>query len=210
MADEINSLEELSAVATGTPMEEAAPREPVRDELGRSYATGKRKDAVARVWIKPGSGKVTVNGKDQVTYFGRPALRMVLKQPFEEAERVDQFDVMCTVNGGGLSGQAGAQRRAEFEAESAFAAVTLGSAQVAALRAARAATYDAVEAMEGGLAVGTRTAVDLVQALRERYDAERALTRVIHVYLLNSMKLKAAAGDLGPQDLMRINQLLKE
>ena len=108
MADEINSLEELSAVATGTPMEEAAPREPVRDELGRSYATGKRKDAVARVWIKPGSGKVTVNDKDINAYFARPVLQMILRQPFTVAGVEDQFDVSATVKGGGLSGQAGA------------------------------------------------------------------------------------------------------
>ncbi len=84
--------------------------EPKIDALGRSYATGRRKDAVARVWIKPGSGRVTVNGRDQETYFARPVLRMILGQPFEVAERKDQFDVICTVKGGGLSGQAGAVR----------------------------------------------------------------------------------------------------
>lgn len=84
--------------------------EPIKDELGRSYATGKRKNAIARVWIKPGSGKVTVNGRDQETYFARPVLRMLIKQPFEAAERLGQFDVFCTVTGGGLSGQAGAVR----------------------------------------------------------------------------------------------------
>ncbi|MEI4263105.1 30S ribosomal protein S9 [Roseovarius sp. D0-M9] len=109
MADEINSLEELSAVATGTTnVEAAAPREPIRDELGRSYATGKRKDAVARVWIKPGSGKVTVNGKELNAYFARPVLQMILRQPFTISGTEDQFDVMATVVGGGLSGQAGA------------------------------------------------------------------------------------------------------
>ena len=80
----------------------------MRDELGRSYATGKRKDAVARVWIKPGSGKVTVNGRDQGIYFARPVLQMILRQPFSVAGVEDQFDVMATVKGGGLSGQAGA------------------------------------------------------------------------------------------------------
>ncbi len=84
--------------------------EPVIDEHGRSYATGKRKDAVARVWIKPGSGKVVVNGRDQKVYFARPVLRMLLRQPFEAAERKDHYDVMATVKGGGLSGQAGAVR----------------------------------------------------------------------------------------------------
>ncbi|MDC0737089.1 30S ribosomal protein S9 [Cognatishimia sp. SS12] len=109
MADQINSLEELSAVANGDALvAEAAPREPQRDELGRSYATGKRKDAVARVWIKPGSGKVVVNGKPQNEYFARPVLQMILAQPFTVAGVEGEFDVYATVKGGGLSGQAGA------------------------------------------------------------------------------------------------------
>jgi small subunit ribosomal protein S9 len=89
-------------------VEIAAPREPVRDALGRTYATGKRKDAVARVWIKPGSGKVTVNGKDQDAYFARPVLRLILRQPMQIAGVEGEFDVMATVKGGGLTGQAGA------------------------------------------------------------------------------------------------------
>jgi small subunit ribosomal protein S9 len=109
MADQINSLEELSAVAgEEAVVVEAAPREPVRDELGRSYATGKRKDAVARVWIKPGSGKVEVNGKTMDKYFARPVLQMILRQPFQVAGVEGEFDVYATVKGGGLSGQAGA------------------------------------------------------------------------------------------------------
>ncbi|EDM70837.1 ribosomal protein S9 [Roseobacter sp. AzwK-3b] len=110
MAEEIKSLEGLEAVAGGAVAEAAieAPREPVRDDLGRSYATGKRKDAVARVWIKPGSGKVSVNGKEMKAYFARPVLQMILRQPFTVAGVEDQFDVMATVKGGGLSGQAGA------------------------------------------------------------------------------------------------------
>lgn len=109
MADQINSLEELAEVAGAEAVViEEAPREPVRDELGRSYATGKRKDAVARVWIKPGSGKVTVNGRELNVYFARPVLQMILRQPFTVAGVEDQFDVMATVKGGGLSGQAGA------------------------------------------------------------------------------------------------------
>nr|WP_241095110.1 30S ribosomal protein S9 [Marinicauda algicola] len=80
------------------------------DEHGRAYATGKRKNAVARVWIKPGNGKITVNGRDQEKFFARPVLRMLLQQPFETAGRVDQYDVVATVTGGGLSGQAGAVR----------------------------------------------------------------------------------------------------
>ncbi len=110
MAEQVNSLEELGQVAEGAApaVEETINREPVRDDLGRSYATGKRKDAVARVWIKPGSGKVTVNGKDMDAYFARPVLQMILRQPFTVAGVDGQFDVQATVKGGGLSGQAGA------------------------------------------------------------------------------------------------------
>ena len=115
MADEIKSLEDLAEVVTedigavqGTPETQEITREPVRDELGRAYATGKRKDAVARVWIKPGSGKVVVNGKAQNEYFARPVLQMILAQPFGITNTVGEFDVMATVKGGGLSGQAGA------------------------------------------------------------------------------------------------------
>ena len=84
--------------------------QPQRDALGRSYATGKRKNAVARVWIKPGNGKIEVNGRDSPVYFARPVLRMLLNQPFVVTDRLGQFDVWCTVKGGGLSGQAGAVR----------------------------------------------------------------------------------------------------
>ena len=108
---EIKSLDDLkSAVGAAAPA--AAPlaivRVAVRDKLGRSYATGKRKNAVARVWIKPGSGKVVVNGKTMAEYFARPVLQMILRQPFTIANVEGQFDVMATVAGGGLSGQAGA------------------------------------------------------------------------------------------------------
>ncbi|MBN8291551.1 30S ribosomal protein S9 [Rhodobacter sp. NTK016B] len=117
MADEIKSLDALKDAVAGAASaapegaegtETAAPREPQRDSLGRAYATGKRKDAIARVWIKPGSGKVVVNGKDINAYFARPVLQMILKQPFEITNTVGQFDVFATVVGGGLSGQSGA------------------------------------------------------------------------------------------------------
>ena len=111
MSTEIKSLDALNDAVAGTAaavVAEAIIREPVRDALGRSYATGKRKDAVARVWIKPGKGKVTVNGKEIGTYFARPVLQMILRQPFQIAGVDGQFDVMATVAGGGLSGQAGA------------------------------------------------------------------------------------------------------
>ena len=93
-----------------TQTEAASPAEPQIDHLGRSYATGRRKDAAARVWVKRGSGRITVNGKDVGEYFARPVLRMLLNQPFETAGRRDEFDVVATVKGGGLSGQAGAVR----------------------------------------------------------------------------------------------------
>ena len=115
MADEIKTLDALKSAVSGSPaaVEAEAPRTPVRDAQGRSYATGKRKDAVARVWIKPGSGKFLIrNNKgeyiDYSKYFARPVLQMILRQPFQIANVEGQFDVMATVAGGGLSGQAGA------------------------------------------------------------------------------------------------------
>ena len=101
-------LEALGALKED--QEIAAPVEPKIDAQGRSYATGKRKNAIARVWIKPGAGRFQVNGREVETYFARPVLRMLLGQPFEITNRKDQFDVVCTVKGGGLSGQAGAVR----------------------------------------------------------------------------------------------------
>ena len=104
-------LKDLAVVAeTMAPAEEEAPREPRIDAKGRAYSTGKRKNAIARVWVKPGPGKITVNGRDSETYFARPVLRMIINQPLAAAEREGQYDVMCTVTGGGLSGQAGAVR----------------------------------------------------------------------------------------------------
>ena len=112
MANEISGLDELKTALEdeGVVLETSEPAEPKIDALGRAYATGKRKDAVARVWIKPGHGKITVNGREQDVYFARPVLRMLLQQPFESAGRKDQYDVIATVRGGGLSGQAGAVR----------------------------------------------------------------------------------------------------
>ncbi len=103
----------MAAMRPAAPSPTAASAEempPRRDELGRSYATGKRKNAVARVWIKPGSGNIIVNGRESPVYFARPVLRMLISQPFVTADRLGQFDVWCTVKGGGLSGQAGAVR----------------------------------------------------------------------------------------------------
>ncbi len=107
------SLADLDQVAgdavAETPAQPATPlREQEIDDLGRAYATGRRKDAVARVWLKPGKGEITVNGRDQSVYFARPSLRLVINQPFDVTDRRGQYDVIATVKGGGLSGQAGA------------------------------------------------------------------------------------------------------
>ena len=107
----VQSLEELGSALGTTP---AAPETPIYeqklDAQGRAYATGRRKESIARVWVKPGSGRIQVNGKDFTEYFVRPVLQMVLQQPLVAAQRNGQFDVYCTVTGGGLSGQAGAVR----------------------------------------------------------------------------------------------------
>jgi small subunit ribosomal protein S9 len=109
MADTLSSLQDLKTT-TAPPQPAPLVRVQKLDKQGRAYATGKRKDAVARVWIKPGTGKVIVNGRPFETYFARPVLRMILQQPFGVAKRVDQYDVTVSVAGGGLSGQAGAVR----------------------------------------------------------------------------------------------------
>jgi small subunit ribosomal protein S9 len=110
LRDALATAQQAQTVRPATP---ALPQEEVRPKLdaqGRAYATGKRKNAVARVWIRPGNGRITVNGRDSPIYFARPVLRMLLNQPFVAADRLGQFDVVCTVLGGGLSGQAGAVR----------------------------------------------------------------------------------------------------
>jgi small subunit ribosomal protein S9 len=111
-ADNLQTLSSLGdALGTKAETPQAAPvRERKVDAQGRSYATGRRKNAVARVWIKPGSGAIIVNGRDFKVFFARPVLQMVLQQPLEVAKRVGQYDITCTVSGGGLSGQAGALR----------------------------------------------------------------------------------------------------
>ncbi|WP_187334675.1 30S ribosomal protein S9 [Novosphingopyxis iocasae] len=121
MADNRQSLSDIKDIAGDAAEANAAgaengvdtrPTMPLReqelDKHGRAYATGRRKDAVARVWLKPGTGQIVVNGRDQSTYFARPSLRLVINQPFDVTERRGQYDVMVTVKGGGLSGQAGA------------------------------------------------------------------------------------------------------
>ena len=126
MSDTRQSLSDLAELAEGqapaeAPAEEGAapvapqaPAAPLReqqlDKQGRAYATGRRKDAVARVWLKPGTGKIVINGRDQEVYFARPTLRLIINQVFDVTDRAGQFDVVATVTGGGLSGQAGAVR----------------------------------------------------------------------------------------------------
>ena len=115
--DTVSDLADLKDIAADAPQGDSAEiaakagvplREQELDAQGRAYATGRRKDATARVWLVPGSGKITVNGKDQEVYFARPTLRLVIDQPFAITERQEQYDVIATVKGGGLSGQAGA------------------------------------------------------------------------------------------------------
>jgi small subunit ribosomal protein S9 len=123
MSDTVQSLADLGAIAEGgAPADVAATplREQQIDKQGRAYATGRRKDAVARVWVKPGTGKIIVNGRDQEVYFARPTLRLVINQPFGVADRVGQYDVVATVKGGGLSGQAGAVKHGIAQALSRY------------------------------------------------------------------------------------------
>ena len=118
MAETIQSLDQLSA------LKPAAPETPnyvqKLDQQGRAYATGKRKDAVARVWVKPGAGKIVVNTREIDVYFARPVLRMLIQQPLVATNRSGQYDVVCTVSGGGLSGQAGAVRHGLSKALMAY------------------------------------------------------------------------------------------
>jgi len=125
MADEqtMTDLKDLAGAVEGTaaPATPTAPlREKQVDKQGRAYATGRRKDAVARVWVKPGTGKIIVNGRDQEVYFARPTLRLVINQPFGLTDRVGAYDVIATVKGGGLSGQAGAVLHGNSQALTRF------------------------------------------------------------------------------------------
>ena len=125
----VTDLADLQSLTAAAPAAEEKPalkvsnaplREQELDAQGRAYATGRRKDAVARVWLKPGTGKVTVNGRDQEVFFARPTLRLIINQPFGITDRAGQYDVVCTVAGGGLSGQAGAVKHGISQALSKF------------------------------------------------------------------------------------------
>jgi small subunit ribosomal protein S9 len=116
----VEAVETVEAPAPVVIQVEVPLREQQLDKYGRAYATGRRKDAVARVWLKPGSGKIEVNGRDQSIYFARPTLRLVINQPFDVTERVGQYDVVATVKGGGLSGQAGAVKHGIAQALSRY------------------------------------------------------------------------------------------
>ena len=127
--DIVTDLADLQSLAPAAPATDERPalkvsnaplREQQLDAQGRAYATGRRKDAVARVWLKPGTGKVTVNGRDQEVFFARPTLRLIIDQPFQITDRAGQYDVVCTVAGGGLSGQAGAVKHGISQALSKF------------------------------------------------------------------------------------------
>jgi small subunit ribosomal protein S9 len=119
----LTDLKDLASVVTTKEPAETKGEEmpqPRLDNKGRAYSTGKRKNAIARVWVKPGPGRITINGRDSETYFARPVLRMLINQPFAVAAREGQYDVTCTVTGGGLSGQAGAVRHGISRALTAF------------------------------------------------------------------------------------------
>ena len=137
MADTVNSLADIGTIATGTDEAPAAPvqiaplREQQIDKQGRAYATGRRKNAIARVWVKPGTGKIVVNGRDQEIYFARPTLRLVINQPFGVAGRDGQYDVVATVKGGGLSGQAGAVKHGIAQALSRYEPALRGAVKAA-------------------------------------------------------------------------------
>ena len=119
-ANSLADLETLGADVQAPVQITAVVREQEIDAQGRAYATGRRKDAVARVWLKPGTGKIVVNGRDQEIYFARPSLRLVINQPFGVTERTGQYDVIATVKGGGLSGQAGAVKHGIAQALSKY------------------------------------------------------------------------------------------
>ncbi len=119
-AEAAKTITDLADLGEAAPPTELEVVEPKIDAQGRSYATGKRKNAIARVWIKPGAGRFTINGRDELTYFARPVLRMLINQPFAAVERKSQYDVWCTVTGGGLSGQAGAVRHGISKALSLY------------------------------------------------------------------------------------------
>ena len=119
-ANSLADLETLGAEVHAPAQIAAVIREQEIDAQGRAYATGRRKDAVARVWLKPGTGKIVVNGRDQEVYFARPSLRLVINQPFGITERTGQYDVIATVKGGGLSGQAGAVKHGIAQALSKY------------------------------------------------------------------------------------------
>ncbi|KAF0098692.1 30S ribosomal protein S9 [Reyranella sp.] len=131
MATELSSFAELKKAPTAGAQIAGAPREKEIDAQGRAYATGRRKNAVARVWVKPGTGKITINGRDQTIYFARPTQRMMIQQPFDVTQRNGQFDVVATVSGGGLSGQAGAVRHGISQALTKFEPGLRGSVKAA-------------------------------------------------------------------------------
>ena len=120
MATELSTFAELKKAPAGGEQAPAPARVKEIDAQGRAYATGRRKNAVARVWVKPGTGKITINGRDQTIYFARPTQRMMIQQPFDVTQRNGQFDVVATVSGGGLSGQAGAVRHGISQALTKF------------------------------------------------------------------------------------------
>ncbi len=135
LKDIAGAAPDAATPAVDAPAAPAAPAAPLReqelDAQGRAYATGRRKDAVARVWVKPGTGKITINGRDQEVYFARPTLRLIINQPFDITDRAGQYDVVATVKGGGLSGQAGAVKHGISQALSKYEPVLRSTVKAA-------------------------------------------------------------------------------
>ena len=167
MAETIQTLGDLSALKPA-----AAPEAPKYvqklDKQGRAYATGKRKDAVARVWIKMGAGNIVINDRPVETYFARPVLRMMIQQPLVAANRQGQYDVVCTVSGGGLSGQAGAVRHGLSQALASARAGPASGAQARRLHHPRSARGRAQEVRQGQ----GPPQLPVLQALRKQLEAE--------------------------------------
>ena len=159
MATELSSFAELKKAApnTGGVQTVAQVREKEIDPQGRAYATGRRKNAVARVWVKLGTGKITVNGRDQKIYFARPTQQMVIQQPFDVTQRREQFDVIATVSGGGLSGQAGAVRHGISQALAKFEPALRGEPQMRQMAGWRVAIDEPCRGSQAGRRTGWRS-----------------------------------------------------
>ena len=186
MAETMQTLEDLSSLKTAAPAE--APKYVQKlDKQGRAYATGKRKDAVARVWVKPGAGKITVNDRTVEVYFARPVLRMLIQQPLTLSNRQGQFDIVCTVSGGGLSGQAGGEDGERFRQRVDLAAEAAANRAAYEMQLVRRQCVDlggGVEREEQGLSRGMDDdAAVAVRKQRQEGLHERDAPEDVHLKL---------------------------